>query len=557
MQDQIKVEKSNKFVNTITAIFKGKDIDTPIRIFKVPDSLTSAKPEAYIPQQIGFGPIHHFRRELQQMQMYKVVEARRIHNGFQSDLKFGEVAEVLKTIVSPSVRASYNIYLQMEDDDLASVMALDGLFLFNLLCCTGINKEALAKSSSLCHLVNSAGKRLAQKTIIQEAMMLENQIPIDVMKVILLIECWNNSKSQKMKIGSVIFPKILLGFCEFSSPLKTVENYPLYEALKRAHLLDLLYHLVTLKQSPETNPEEEEKEKKSLEDLSTEIASHEIISRKTRIEEVVKRRIRIPDGVEAAAGEILKTLAPPGFQKPIELVLGLLELPLSQTKSDIVSSLKEEEPPKEVFIPRASELDKAGVKFRVADHITGINFDRNKLSFYLPIIRINADFEVIIRNLVVYEAMIKSETEPLILNWYVELMNGLIQTAEDVAVLNKQQIISKSESTLDEQVAKIFSGMNKSVELTNIPQNLNDAVGGVKEYYNNLCWVSTSEFMNKSWRTTKKWFVVLAPLLALFLLAVQSFCSVYGCRRSSVKVSHTSHAQQVGSPLPSLRSHLI
>ncbi|EXC29940.1 hypothetical protein L484_015133 [Morus notabilis] len=481
------------------------------------------------------------------MQMYKVVEARKIHNGFKSGLEFSEVAEFLKQIASPSVRASYNIYLEMDDDVLASVMAVDGLFLFNLLCCYGISKETLANSSSLSPLVYSAGKRLAQEKIIQEAMMLENQIPIFVMKVILITECWN-LEQQTIEIVGVLFPRILLDFCEFVSPLKTVKNYPLYKVLKHAHLLDLLYHLAILKQSPKPNPEEEEKESSSLQELRQKVSS-EIRHLKARdvtksLEAVVRRAI-----------EIGKTLAPPGFQKPIELVQGLLELPLSQTNLDISSALKEE-PPKEIFIPRASEIDKAGVKFDVVDHITDINFDRNTLSFYLPVIRINANFEVVIRNLVVYEAMIKHETEPPILNWYVELMNGLIQTAEDVAVLRKK-IIAKSELTDDEQVAKIFSGMNKSVELTNIPQNLNDAVRSVKEYYNNLCWVSTSEFMNKSWRTTKKWFLVLAPLLALFLLAVQSFCSVYGCRRSSFKDSHTSHAQQVGSPLPSLRSHLI
>nr|GMN75255.1 hypothetical protein TIFTF001_056824 [Ficus carica] len=184
------------FVNTVTAIFNKDDIDGPISMFKVPKPLTSAKPEAYVPQLIGLGPIHHWRIELQHMQMYKVVEAKRIHKGFQS-LKFERLVKLLKQLVASSVRASYNIYLEIEDDVLACVMAIDGLFLFGLLCCYGIDKESLANSISLCHLVKSTG-RLAQETTIQEAMMLENQIPIFVLKFILIIECWQVSQQKEI-----------------------------------------------------------------------------------------------------------------------------------------------------------------------------------------------------------------------------------------------------------------------------------------------------------------------------------------------------------------------
>lgn len=91
--------------------------------------------------------------------------------------------------------------------------------------------------------------------------------------------------------------------------------------------------------------------------------------------------------------------------------------------------------------------------------------------------------------------MIKSEKEPLILNRYVDLMNGLIDIADDVKVLKGQGIISKPESISDEQVAKIFREMKKSVEMTNTP-DFDMAIEGVRNYYNGLWKVSVFKFMD-------------------------------------------------------------
>ncbi|GMN35446.1 hypothetical protein TIFTF001_045020 [Ficus carica] len=573
--------KSN-FVKTVTTIFKEKDIDVPISIFKVPNSLISAKAEAYVPHTVGLGPVHHSRRELQHMQMYKVMEAKRIHNGFQSGFEFDEVIEFLENLVGgPSIRASYCIYFDMEDDDLACVMAVDGLFLFDLLCCYGISKDALLNSDSLSHLACSAERRLAHESILQEAMMLENQIPLFVMKVLLIVEC-----SQLTTVRD-LFPNILVDFCKFFSPLTiTVENYPYYKTLKHAHLLDLLYHLITLKHSPDCNYKEEVEELTLLEELSnkvrpkpdsitppspTDIILEEMYDMVTQHADEAREiaYFRTTEQVIPLIFDAGLTFAPQQFLNPLRLIQSLYaELPKFKS---LISSTKKEVPAKKVFsFPTASELHGVGVKFSEATHITDIKFDPETASFELPLITLNANFEVIIRNLVAYEAMIKSEKQPPILNWYVELMNGLIKTAKDVEVLRDQGIFSKTEtvdeeqgtgqgisskleSFDDEKVAKIFNGMNKVVELTNIPKNLEDAVKDVKRHY--VTKASESSFMDKCRRTAAKWCNLLTIILALFLLTVQTVCSVYECPRFSFKMSSTSQAQQ-GLQLPSLRSHL-
>lgn len=42
-------------------------------VFLVPNRLKEAKPEPYVPQRLGLGPYHHFRPELQFMEIRKAV----------------------------------------------------------------------------------------------------------------------------------------------------------------------------------------------------------------------------------------------------------------------------------------------------------------------------------------------------------------------------------------------------------------------------------------------------------------------------------------------------
>ncbi|PON55184.1 hypothetical protein TorRG33x02_300070 [Trema orientale] len=531
--------RARTFVHTITGIFNKDDPDIPISIFKVPSSLTQGSTEAYVPKLVGLGAIHHLKPELEQMQMYKVTEAKRIHKGFQG-LDFYRLIEFLEEVVAPSVRASYNMYLDITDDVLACIMAIDGLFLFDLLCCYGIKKEALSNSSLLSQMVDSAGRRLAQETTLKEAMMLENQIPILVLKSILAIE------SSEFEIVSKLFPEILVGFCQFVSPFNIIDDYPPYKTLKHAHLLDLIFHLIMLKGSPEKNPEEERDELRLLGELF----------------EKANSKVQVPEPFERAISEtrekildhvinIAKDMAPLPLKKPIELVQGLRSLPWSELGSSVSSAVTTEPSEEETLIPRASELHKAGVIF-IPDHITNIKFDRNRVSFRLPSIKLNGNSEVVIRNLVAYEAMIKSETEPLILTRYVELMSGLIRTSEDVKVLKDHGII-KMESISGERVAKVFNGMSKSVKSTNT-KNIDKEIEGITRYYNSLWKVSARKFINKGRWIAGSWCKVFAAVLLLLLMGFQAFCSVYECRRLSFK-SYGSQGQQSLRVL-SLRSYV-
>ncbi|PON68649.1 hypothetical protein TorRG33x02_261290 [Trema orientale] len=517
-------DRAKIFFKAISAIFEEHEKYTPISIFKVPDSLTDAKPEAYVPKQVGLGPLHHMRSE---MQMYKAMEARRFHDRFQS-FEFHVLVAALEQKATLSVRASYNMYLEITDDVLACIMAIDGLFLFDFLSCyvvrkKALPKDALADSSVLSHLVKSAGKTLAQEITLREAMMLENQIPILVLKTIV-------SAETNFHFVSKLLPEILVSFCHFVSPFDKMVKYPPYKSLRHPHLLDLLYRMIMLVDSPKENPQEEGEEGKKKEfqllkeffdEVKSTIALHVnyvgVLGR-------LKQRMVVNNFLDLG-----KYIAPQPMKNLTELTQGLLKLPWSQLGSSLSSSLTKRPPDEEILIPSASELQKVGVKFQ-SDHITRIKFDPNKVTFHLPSIKLSENSEVIISNLIAYEAMIESGTEqPLFLMRYVDIMSGLIKTPKDIKVLTDDGII-KLQSISDEQVVKVFNGASKSVESTNT-ESVDEAIESVKKHYNKSWKVSTRKFIKKWKWVAGKWCQVIAVLLVLLLMGIQAFCSVYECRR--------------------------
>ncbi|KAE9464357.1 hypothetical protein C3L33_03756, partial [Rhododendron williamsianum] len=178
------------------------------------------------------------------------------------------------------------------------------------------------------------------------------------------------------------------------------------------------------------------------------------------------------------------------------------------------------------MIPSVSHLSQAGVPLRPATGgIATVKFDQSTKKLYLPVIRLNVNSEVIMRNLVAYEASIGSES--LAFTRYIELMNGLINTDEDAKLLREKKIIVNSLKS-DADVAQLFNGMSKPVRLTNVPF-IDKTIEDVNKYYNNTKAVKFNRrfknFVYDSWRIL----TILAVVLLMLLMGVQSFCSVYSC----------------------------
>ncbi|KAK9280004.1 hypothetical protein L1049_013688 [Liquidambar formosana] len=238
MSDILKKEVNNDLINI------------PAYIFQVPKTVSAVKPEAYAPQLIALGPYHHFRPDLYVMERHKLAAVKRAQTQFQDNLKFERIVDKLMEL-ELNIRACYHKYLDLDGVTLAWMMAIDVSFLLDFLATFVDNKgiHTLSSSSSTStdpspFIFDSAGRRLAQDAILRDVMMLENQIPIFLLREMLAIRCSFSSD----KVDEV-FPAILVGFCKAISPLK-LEDYPLHKVTKHVHLLDLLYFMILPRNEP-------------------------------------------------------------------------------------------------------------------------------------------------------------------------------------------------------------------------------------------------------------------------------------------------------------------
>ncbi|OWM87912.1 putative UPF0481 protein At3g02645 [Punica granatum] len=286
-----------------------------------------------------------------------------------------------------------------------------------------MDKDFLKSSEHLEFLADSTGRKLAEDAIMRDAMMLENQIPIFVLEKLLTLECPGNRK-----IVKEIFPQILVGFCKCLSPIKLpCSAYTAEKALKSAHLLDLLYNIVMQKEG--------ECRVEIPDDIFIE-ENEEVYSETLWIGMTTKSSLMTKDSVLKIVGN--NPLTGQIMKPHVEFIKGLMELPNSAMTSSLPAWAKAPVTSQNL-LPTATSLSKAGITFYKTDDIKSIQFDKEIAMFFLPMIELGVNSEVIIRNLIAYEAM--ANMSSLMFAQYIELMDGIIDTEDDVKLLVKNGII--------------------------------------------------------------------------------------------------------------------
>jgi hypothetical protein len=159
--------------------------------------------------------------------------------------------------------------------------------------------------------------------------------------------------------------------------------------------------------------------------------------------------------------------------------------------------------------------------------ISNISFDAKTGAFYLPIISLDVNTEVFLRNLVAYESSVGSG--PLVITRYTELMNGIIDSADDAKILREKGIILNHLKS-DQEVANMWNGMSKSLRLSKVPF-LDKTIEDVNKYYNNTMKIKMWKFIKSYVFGSWKVLTFLATIFLLFMTAMQAFCSVYTCHR--------------------------
>nr|GEZ02541.1 putative UPF0481 protein At3g02645 [Tanacetum cinerariifolium] len=164
-----------------------------------------------------------------------------------------------------------------------------------------------------------------------------------------------------------------------------------------------------------------------------------------------------------------------GANALLQLLLIILKLPWDKIISLIKNMLGE--------TPLASELSRIG---KIEFYMTPGGIKDVEFDFYLPILNLKSDSEVILRNLVAYEGLMLEKGTFLNLDFteYVDLMCGIIDNVKDVRILHEKNIIKVD---LDEdEIVKLFNGVTKSSFKTDEASGLQKTLARVNKYYGNV-----------------------------------------------------------------------
>ncbi|XP_030550356.1 putative UPF0481 protein At3g02645 [Rhodamnia argentea] len=500
------------------ALDHGIDIETLVSVHRVPESISSAKLEAYVPHHVALGPYHHFWPQLYQTENPKLAAARRARAVLKLPA-FDLIAGLLEE-QEGKIRASYQMHLEVGTDTLKWVITIDSLFLLDLLYGYKDKREKMDrdKSASIRSKEDPTGDDdrggivpMTRDSIVKDVMMVENQIPTFVLrKIMLQSKNSTNEVSENGEDESIDreLGVMLIRFCKAISPLGLERCSPSEAVRHYKHLLDLLYNLILRRTVPEAV-----QTKKN--ELGGARSGHLI------------NKVSVP---APKVTEAWKELSKFSFMKKLRLPIVLI-YKLIQSVMQLIpgcSDCLRNNPSHEiVMIPTVSKLHGVGIKVRSAEGgIRTIEFDQKTATLKLPRIVLNPTTEVLLRNLVAYEMI--SQSSPLILTRYTELMYGIIGTCEDVKLLRGASIVS-NHLNCDDKVVELFNGMIKSIGSRSNASELDKTIQDVNRYYNSTRKVKAYNLMRKYVYSSWKFLTMFATVVLILLMGLQTFCSVCSC----------------------------
>ncbi|XP_054781522.1 putative UPF0481 protein At3g02645 [Prosopis cineraria] len=523
-----------------------------VSIFNVPKLLMVCDPDSYVPQQVAIGPYHYWRPELYEMQRYKLAAARRFRkHHLQNHHKFEDLVHQM-TKLEPRIRASYHKYLDFNGETLVWMMIIDASFLLEFLQVYAIQEgnKIPGISSRMSHLVDYAGKKSAHNAILRDIVMLENQIPLCVLRKML------EFKFSSLDDADHFLSLMLIGLFNELSPFKMMQDYPDVQISESAHLLDFFYDMIVPRTNNDQQPDlviqvDEFIESKGGNNGEESNANSSYLKKFLR--EVWKILSKLNRGPAKLIKKVLLSRPLKVFVKlPWTIISNLPGVKLIKKPVEYYFNFTQEEKPEngsasnsliekpplieEITIPSVTELMKSGVRFVPTNgSVSGIKFDPKTRTLHLPKVGLDVNTEVFLRNLVAFEASVASG--PLVLTRYTELMNGIVDGDEDAKVLRERGVILNHLKS-DEEVADLWNGMSKSIKLTKVP-SLDKVVEDVNKYYDGRLKVKAWKFMRSYIFGSWQFLTFLAAICLLLLMILQAFCSVYTCNRYfQMAVSH-------------------
>ncbi|XP_048575266.1 putative UPF0481 protein At3g02645 [Triticum urartu] len=514
-----------------------------VSVFDVPKQLQVHRPDAYRPQFIALGPYHHWHPHLYDMERYKIDAARRALRAAGSSLE-----DIVSKLACHErrVRAHYHRHLDFQDGTLSLMMLVDGAFLLEFLAIHHHHAAAKAKpervsvsswTSRMAHLIDlgGSGRKSAHGLILRDMLMLENQIPLFLLRQILQATC--HSQSQSVDESTTRLTCMVTGLMKELCPFKMEGNFPDKEIErdigKHAHLLELLYYLLVPKPCENSAPawsghvDEDIEEQRT--DGGEEGQGPSSGSGSEHVMQVLATMRRVASRLKG--GRLSHVMKPIEFAakapwKMLTGIPGISALSMPADTGEQASTMSQDE---EIEIPSVTELASSGVRFAPTNgNLSTIAFNRKTATLHLPAVTLDCNTEVVLRNLVAYES--SAASGPLVFTRYTELMNGIIDTDDDVTLLRKRGVVINRMKKSDGEAAKLWNGMSRSVQHSKV-QDLDAVIDDVNRYYGRRWSVKAKRFMRKYVLSSWKMLTFLATISMLLLTTMQAFCSVYTCSR--------------------------
>jgi hypothetical protein len=419
-------------------------------------------------------------------------------------------------------------FLELSDQTLAWMMAIDTCFLLDFLE-SYHRDEVTDMVSSATNWINAT---------VRDAMMLENQLPLFLFSQALALR----HPTEQAAAGAL--HAVLDRFIKEVSPIKTTAELVVADIARHAHMLELLYHFLVPdaavfdgdgdREPPPMVPEEftidmldpsqqlpdYDKVKQACVQVSSLDVAPVRFLRKNLITRPMSVASSLPGKImrkvpllAAVAPLVTKLMASTDVEARLKGVNlgGIINSPLAQ----------------EIMIPSVSTLARWGVRFAPApEGIAGIRFDAAAATLSLPIITLDGNTEVVLRNLVAYEAV--AVRGPLVLARYTELMNGIVDTPRDVRILRQSGVVVNHLKS-DREAADMWNAMCRATRLGRVPR-LDAAIREVNAHRSRRAAARAQKLLRRyvfgSWRIL----TLLAAVVLLLMTALQTFCSVYPCK---------------------------
>ncbi|KAL7137826.1 hypothetical protein ABFS83_10G119700 [Erythranthe nasuta] len=468
------------------------NLNLPPCVFRVPTSFVETKPDAYVPHHVGLGPYHHLRPDLYTAQRRKLAVVAKLH----PRINLRAVAEGIAKW-EPFIRQCHDEYLDFDPQTLAWILAVDAFYLVNFL-----NNYSVATTNNKAETEKLAG----------DVLMLENQIPSLIIAGIFYHLVAPGDDEVRRLLDLERFHIFCWDVSPLPVPLLGVGPGVVAEAMLEGHLLKLMYYFIV---------------------NCTVLRFDSPICFRAHVDnpgfiltENLKKGVDAAAGVGVPGAAIVQQIVSLAEKVPWDSVFALFKKGDPDGKSP--SLLVEE-----IDIPCVSQLvDLAGIRFSVVPGgIREFKYDVEEKKFYLPKINIKSNSEVVLRNLLAYEAAAEpGGPDVLELAEFVDFMCGIIDTPRDVEILRKEKVIVSD--LTDEEIAPIFNGIkrstgNKEKKTTDIDK----AVENVNVEYGNVPKVKAYRLMKKYVYGSWKFLTVFSMVIVVLLLLLQAFCLVYGCSK--------------------------